>query len=249
MSGNILIDHIQRDRMNTSGKKIHVLEDINLDIAEGEFVAFIGPSGCGKTTLLRLIAGLDTSQGGNVIVDGQSVEGPDYSRGYVFQQASLFPWETIRENIATGLKARKIYKEQKDQVQRFIDLTGLTGFEDAYPHQISGGMVQRAALARTLINHPKLLLLDEPMGALDAFTRMAIQQKISEIWQKNKTTMILVTHDIDEAIFLSTRIAIMTPLPGKIKKVVAVDLPFPRDRTSDAFFALRKEIYSQLKFS
>jgi ABC-type nitrate/sulfonate/bicarbonate transport system ATPase subunit len=206
----INISGVNRVYYDTTGKPTVALQNVDLDIRKGEFITFIGPSGCGKTTLLRLIAGLDTPQSGIVSIEGQPIEKPGYERGFVFQQAALFPWKTVEGNIAIGLKARKVFKEKGRYIKDYIDLIGLTGFEKAYPHEISGGMAQRVAIARALINEPKVLLLDEPLGALDAFTRIELQRTIRRIWEKTGITIVLVTHDVDEAVFLSDRIAIMT---------------------------------------
>lgn len=221
---------------------VEALKDINLTIGHGEFVSIIGASGCGKTTLLRLIGGLDQPQGGQVLLGGVPITGPDPQRGYVFQQGSLFPWLTVEQNIAAGLRARHVYRQQKEKVGQYIHLIGLEGFEEAYPHQISGGMAQRVAIARALINDPAVLLMDELMGALDSFTRADLQDKLLEIRAQNDATMVLVTHDLDEAIYLSDRIVIMTPRPGRISEVLEVKLPHPRERGGMAFIDLRREI-------
>ena len=221
---------------------VEALKDINLTIGHGEFVSIIGASGCGKTTLLRLIGGLDQPQGGQVLLGGVPITGPDPQRGYVFQQGSLFPWLTVEQNIAAGLRARHVYRQQKEKVGQYIHLIGLERFEKAYPHQISGGMAQRVAIARALINDPAVLLMDEPMGALDSFTRADLQDKLLEIRAQNDATMVLVTHDVDEAIYLSDRIVIMTPRPGRISEVLEVKLPHPRERGGMAFIDLRREI-------
>ena len=221
---------------------VEALKDINLTIGHGEFVSIIGASGCGKTTLLRLIGGLDQPQGGQVLLGGVPITGPDPQRGYVFQQGSLFPWLTVEQNIAAGLRARHVYRQQKEKVGQYIHLIGLEGFEKAYPHQISGGMAQRVAIARALINDPAVLLMDEPMGALDSFTRADLQDKLLEIRAQKDATMVLVTHDVDEAIYLSDRIVIMTPRPGRISEVLEVKLPHPRERGGMAFIDLRREI-------
>lgn len=221
---------------------VEALKNINLEIRQGEFVSIIGSSGCGKTTLLRLIGGLDQPQNGQLLLNDEPIAGPDPERGYVFQQGSLFPWLTVEQNIAAGLKARHVYREQKEKVAEYIHLIGLDGFEKAFPHQISGGMAQRVAIARALINNPSVLLMDEPMGALDSFTRADLQNKLLEIRAQNDATMILVTHDVDEAIYLSDRIVIMTPRPGKISEIMDVKLPHPRDRGGVEFTNLRREI-------
>jgi sulfonate transport system ATP-binding protein len=234
--------YVDEDRSSDDSSSVLALKDINLEVEEREFLSIIGPSGCGKTTLLRLIGGLDKPQAGELTMAGEKITGPDPKRGYVFQQGSLFPWLTVEKNIAAGLKARGIFRQSRDRVPEFIRLVGLDGFESAYPHQISGGMAQRVAIARALINDPQILLLDEPMGALDSFTRADIQDKLLEIHRKDHKTMILVTHDVDEAIYLSDRIVIMTSRPGKIHEIVSVNLPADRDRTSSDFLEMRKEI-------
>ena len=245
-TGSISINGINRTYTDANGSEIEALQDINIDIKPGEFLSLIGPSGCGKTTLLRLIAGLDQAQSGYICLDGEKISGTHYERGYVFQHANLFPWENIQNNIAAGLKARKKYKEKKKDVAHFIELSGIKGFEKSYPHQLSGGMAQRASLARALINDPKVLLLDEPLGALDSFTRFDLQDKLLELWNERGTTTVLVTHDVDEAVYLSDRIVIMTPRPGKIESIIDVKLKRPRVRNSEEFIALRSDILERL---
>ena len=242
MSSSIKISGVDRVYTDTDGVSVEALRGIDLDIREGEFISLIGPSGCGKTTLLRLIAGLDKPQAGELTIDGSKITGVGPERGYVFQQGSLFPWLDIEKNISYGLRARGVLKTKKEKVGEYISMVGLDGFEKSYPHQISGGMAQRVAIARALINEPKALLLDEPMGALDSFTRSDLQDKLLELWNKEGTTMILVTHDIDEAIYLSDRIVIMTPRPGKISKIIDVDLPRPRHRGGVEFLEMRRQI-------
>jgi ABC-type nitrate/sulfonate/bicarbonate transport system ATPase subunit len=242
----INIRHVNRIYYDTSGLPVEALRDASLDIRQGEFFSLTGPSGCGKTTLLRLIAGLDSPQSGELLIDGQRIEAPSHERGYVFQQAALFPWKTVEENIATGLKARNVYKEKKGLVPEYIRLVGLNGFAKSYPHELSGGMVQRVAIARALINEPKVLLLDEPMGALDAFTRIELQDTVRKIRQETGTTIVLVTHDVDEAIYLSDRIAIMSTRPGKINEIVDVDISSDRDRNRDDFIGLRRRVLEKL---
>ncbi|MDP4210500.1 MAG: ABC transporter ATP-binding protein [Bacteroidota bacterium] len=244
----ILIDIRGVDRVyyDTTGRKTEALQNVNLQIRKGELISFIGPSGCGKTTLLRLIAGLDAPQAGQLLLNESPVEKPGFERGYVFQQGALFPWKTVEENIAIGLIARNVYKEKKPLVKQYIDMIGLTGFEKAYPHEISGGMAQRVAIARALINEPKVLLLDEPLGALDAFTRIDLQNTIRKIWKNTRTTIVLVTHDVDEAIYLSDRIVIMTARPGKINEIIEVKLKPERDRNDDEFIILRRRVLEKL---
>lgn len=226
-----------------------VLDCISLELAPGELVSLVGPSGCGKSTLLRLIAGLDAPDSGELLIAREPITAPGAERGLVFQDPNLFPWLTVRGNIQAGLVARGTVREQRGEVDEFMRLVGLEEFADAYPHHLSGGMAQRAALARALINHPKVLLLDEPLGALDAFTRMRMQDEVLRLWQARRTTMLLVTHDIDEAIYMSDRIVIMTQRPGRIERIIAVEIARPRDRSSPAFLQLRGHILELLHFA
>lgn len=243
MSDDIIleINDVSR-RYSDEESTVDALNHVSLSVKKGEFVSIIGASGCGKTTLLRLIAGLDTPQEGELLLNGERITGPDPSRGYVFQQSGLFQWLTVEQNIAAGLKARHVFKENKARIPEYISMIGLEGFEKSYPHQISGGMAQRVAIARALINNPKLLLLDEPMGALDSFTRADLQDKLLELRKENDATMILVTHDVDEAIYLSDRIVIMTPRPGKISEIMEVKFPHPRHRGGAEFLEARRNI-------
>ncbi len=226
-----------------------VLGGVSFSLAAGELVSLIGPSGCGKSTLLRLIAGLDSTDDGDLLIGSEPIIAPNADRGLVFQDPNLFPWLTVRRNIQAGLVARGVLHEKKQEVDQFIRLVGLEAFANVYPHHLSGGMAQRAALARALINHPKILLLDEPLGALDAFTRMRMQDEVLRLWQTRGTTMLLVTHDIDEAIYMSDRIMIMTPRPGRIERTIEVSLSRPRQRDSADFLKLRSEILNFLHFA
>ncbi|WP_059369451.1 ABC transporter ATP-binding protein [Treponema endosymbiont of Eucomonympha sp.] len=226
-----------------------VLDNINLEFGGGEFISLIGPSGCGKSTLLRLIAGLALPDSGTLSLDGEVIRAPGYERGLVFQDPTLFPWKTIYENIAFGLRARGIYKEEKQHIPQFFRLVGLTGFEKAYPHHLSGGMAQRASLARALVNKPKALLLDEPLGALDAFTRMNMQDEILKIWETQGMTAVMVTHDVDEAVYMADRIVVMSARPAKIEQVIAVEMGRPRLRSAPDFLALRAKILQILHFA
>ncbi len=224
------------------------LDNVSLDVAPGELISIVGPSGCGKSTLLRLIAGLDTPSAGELWVGEEQITGPSAQRGLVFQDPNLFPWHTVRRNIEAGLVARGVLREMRHEVDEFMRLVGLESFANAYPHHLSGGMAQRVALARALINHPKVLLLDEPLGALDAFTRMRMQDEVLRLWEARGTTMVFITHDIDEAIYMSDRIVIMTPRPGRIERIIDVALDRPRERSSQDFLQLRGEILEYLHF-
>ena len=225
------------------------LDGATLNIAAGELVCLIGPSGCGKSTLLRLVAGLDSPDSGELWVGEDPITGPSAERGLVFQDPNLFPWLTVRRNIQAGLVARGLLQTKRPEVDEFIKLVGLEKFAKAYPHHLSGGMAQRVALARALINHPRVLLLDEPLGALDAFTRMRMQDEVLQLWQDRRTTMLLVTHDIDEAIYMADRIVIMTSHPGRIERTIPVNLERPRQRNSPEFLKLRGEILELLHFA
>jgi len=222
------------------------LDAISFSVTAGELICIVGPSGCGKSTLLRLVAGLDFPNSGELRVGTEAIVGPSAERGLVFQDPNLFPWLTVRRNVQAGLVALGMLREKRREVSEFIHLVGLEGFADVYPHQLSGGMAQRVALARALITHPRVLLLDEPLGALDAFTRMRMQDEVLRLWQVRLTTMILVSHDIDEAIYMSDRILIMTPRPGRIDRTIQVNLARPRDRSSPEFLRLRSEILQLL---
>lgn len=229
-----------------SGKgAVQALHDVNLDIGEGEFITVIGPSGCGKSTLLRIIAGLDTDYSGKVRLAGSEIKGPGIDKGFIFQEHRLFPWLTVERNIASDLSLGD--KEVRRKVNELIELVKLKGFEKAYPRELSGGMAQRVAIARALLRKPKVLLLDEPFGALDAFTRAHMQEALLEIWRTNKTTMIFVTHDIDEAVYLANRVVILKPRPGEISAVVPVHLPYPRKKATPAFQELRLRVLSQFE--
>ncbi|AQS06015.1 ABC transporter ATP-binding protein [Clostridium beijerinckii] len=238
----LVINHLNKN-FNVDGKSVNILNDINLNINEGEFVAIVGHSGCGKSTLLKIIAGLLDYDDGNVTLDSRKITKPDIDRGMVFQEHRLFPWLTIKENLAIGLD--KLDNKNKEEIiSEHLKLVKLEGFENVYPHQLSGGMSQRAAIARALVNAPKVLLLDEPFGALDALTKIMLQEEILKIWEKEKTTMIMVTHDIEEAVYLADRIVVMSARPGKIKEVVKVDLGRSRDRGSADFARIKKRILS-----
>jgi ABC-type nitrate/sulfonate/bicarbonate transport system ATPase subunit len=229
--------------------EIVVLDAINLVFEPGEFVSLIGPSGCGKSTLLRLIAGLIRPDAGTLWLDDQEITAPGYERGLVFQDPTLFPWKTIWENIAFGPRARGVYRQEKENIPEFFKLVGLEGFEKSYPHHLSGGMAQRASLARALVNNPKVLLLDEPLGALDAFTRMNMQDEILKIWERRGMTTLMVTHDVDEAIYMADRIVVMSARPAKIEEIIQVEIGRPRRRDDPDFLDLRAKILQILHFA
>lgn len=234
------------------GKKglVTAIDRVNLEVKDGEFVMIVGPSGCGKTTLINILGGLNTATSGEVLLDGKPVQGPGADRGMVFQGYSLFPWLTVQKNVEFGLKMKKMPKAQRaEQAKKFIDLVGLTGFENALPKQLSGGMKQRVAIARTLANEPEILLMDEPFGALDAQTRVVMQELLADISKKTKTTILFITHDIDEAVLLGDRIYVMSRRPGTIREVLDVNIPGVRSHESlvlPEFLATKKKIMDML---
>jgi sulfonate transport system ATP-binding protein len=229
-----------------NGQPLKVLDRISLDLAAGEFTAIVGASGCGKSTLLRLIAGLERPDHGTIIVGGKAIDRPGLDRGIVFQDHRLLPWLTAEENVATALIARGVPKpERLATARRFLALVGLSGFEQAKTAQLSGGMAQRAAIGRALANNPDVLLLDEPLGALDAFTRLKLQNEILRLSRESAKTVVLVTHDIEEAVFLADRIVVMDARPGRIRRTVAVPLQHPRDRNGADFAALRGAVMAE----
>ena len=228
-----------------------VVHGVDIEIADGEFCVLVGPSGCGKSTLLRIVAGLDTPTVGQVRLDGQPVTGPGADRGMVFQSYTLFPWLTVRQNICFGLREKGMaVAEQAGIVERFIAEVGLTGFESHFPKQLSGGMQQRVALARALANDPKILLLDEPFGALDHQTRALMQELLLSIWELHRKTVLFVTHDIDEAIFMANRCVVFSARPGRIKNELAIDLPYPRHytvKTTPRFSQLKAQVTEDIR--
>lgn len=227
-----------------NGKIAKILDDINFIVKKGEMVCILGASGCGKSTLLKAIHGLNSEHEGSVVIEGKEITKPEKDRGMVFQEHRLFPWLNVEQNV--GYALNNIDKAKRmERVKKYIDLVGLSGFEKSYPKQLSGGMAQRAGIARALVNKPEVLLLDEPFGALDTFTKMSMQKELKRIKMKAQTTMIMVTHDIDEAVFLADRIIVMSANPGRIKKEVLVNLPEPRDRNSYEFLEIRKEIFNE----
>jgi ABC-type nitrate/sulfonate/bicarbonate transport system ATPase subunit len=242
-SSNLLQLRDVNKSFTLSNGSLKVLDDVSLDVRSGEFVSILGASGCGKSTLLRLIAGLDTEYSGSITYEGELVRGPDLARCIIFQEHRLFPWLNVEQNIQFAFSATKVPRqEQEERVAEQIRRVGLTGFEKAWPHQISGGMAQRAAIARALINRPKLLLLDEPLGALDALTRLRLQQELQRLWMDVGITMVMVTHDIEEAVFLSDRIVVLDSRPGRIRRIVDVPIAHPRERTDADFNAIKHDV-------
>jgi len=241
-------NHVAITNISKTYKKqdsdVLALNGITLNVSRNEFLCIVGASGCGKSTLLRIISGLDKEYNGSVSIGGTRISGPGLDRGIVFQEHRLLPWLTVQENMEFALQMGT-QAEKAKLIADYLKLVGLVGFEKAYPAQLSGGMAQRVAIARALVNRPEILLLDEPFGALDALTRLKMQQEVLDIWQKEKTTMIMVTHDIEEAVYMGDRVIVMSERPGTIKKEFVVDLPRPRNRSDMAFQQLRKEIYSE----
>ncbi|CAG2136284.1 Aliphatic sulfonates import ATP-binding protein SsuB [Cupriavidus laharis] len=245
------IQQVSRTFTNPRGGQTQALLPVDFEVRDNDFVTILGPSGCGKSTLLRIVAGLDTPTGGTVLLDGQPVSGPGADRGMVFQSYTLFPWLTIEQNVRFGLRERGMSEaEQRERSDFFIQRVGLRGFEHHYPKQLSGGMQQRTAIARALANDPKILLLDEPFGALDNQTRVLMQELLLGIWEASRKTVLFVTHDIDEAIFMANRVAVFSARPGRIKSEIAVDFPHPRHytiKTSPEFSALKARLTEEIR--
>jgi NitT/TauT family transport system ATP-binding protein len=241
--GDLQIRDLNQAFPRDDGSELTVLEHLSFDVRDKEFVCILGSSGCGKTTLLRLIAGLDAARNGSIILDGEEMKGPSPKVGFVFQEYSLFPWRTVIDNIAFGLEMNGMGREERYRIaEHYLDLVNLTQFRNSYPSELSGGMRQRVAVARALALDPVLLLMDEPFGALDAQTRNMLQQELLGIWEKTRKTVVFITHSVDEAVFLSDRIIVLTPRPGRICRIFPVELPRPRDRTSVEFGQVRRDV-------
>jgi len=239
-------DHVTR-RFRIGNDTLTALDDVSVNVARGEFITIVGASGCGKSTLLRLLAGLDVASVGRVRHGGKEVTEPSLERGIVFQEPRLFPWLTVEQNVALGLLNTKLPKARKaDLVREHLELVGLGGFATVYPHQLSGGMAQRAGIARGLVNSPNVLLLDEPFGALDAITKARLQDELQEIWAKEGVTMVLVTHDVEEAVYLGDRVVVMSPRPGRVREIIPVTIERPRRRTSAAIAVARDRVLTSL---
>ncbi|WP_158811287.1 ABC transporter ATP-binding protein [Beijerinckia sp. L45] len=228
------------------GVSLPVLDNVSFRVEPGAFVALLGPSGCGKSTLLRLLAGLDAPSAGTVSVDGAGVQGPDPAHVLVFQDPTLFPWRSVARNVALGLEARGLLKTQRYKVAEALELVGLSAFADALPHQLSGGMAQRVALARALVNEPRLFLMDEPLGKLDALTRITMQAELVKLWQRSGFTALLVTHDVEEALMLAQRLIVFSDRPARVRTTFVVDRPYPRHRDDPHLVALRREVLTLL---
>ena len=241
MGKTLSIQNVNKS-FTVDGQKVDVLKDINLEVQEGEFIAIVGHSGCGKSTLLKIIAGLEKNDTGLVTVDGKGVNGPGMDRGMIFQEHRLFPWMSIEKNVQLGLKG--LSKEEKTKLSdQYLELVKLSEFKKAYPSQLSGGMSQRAAIARSLVSQPEVLLLDEPFGALDALTKIELQEELLKIRERFHNTMLMVTHDIEEAVYLADRIVVMSARPGRIKDVIKVELGTYRDRGGSDFAHYKKKIF------
>lgn len=241
MGKTLSIQNVNKS-FTVDGQKVDVLKDINLEVQEGEFIAIVGHSGCGKSTLLKIIAGLEKNDTGLVTVDGKEVNGPGMDRGMIFQEHRLFPWMSIEKNVQLGLNG--LSKEEKTKLSnQYLELVKLSEFKKAYPSQLSGGMSQRAAIARSLVSQPEVLLLDEPFGALDALTKIELQEELLKIRERFHNTMLMVTHDIEEAVYLADRIVVMSARPGRIKDVIKVELGTYRDRGGSDFAHYKKKIF------
>lgn len=243
-STDLVVSGVTKD-YHLKDRTVHALSQVDFSIKKCEFISIIGPSGCGKSTLLRIIGGLEEPSSGSILVGDKEINGPGPDRGMVFQSYTLFPWLTVKKNIEYGLKLKKISKQKREEiVERYVDIIGLRGFENVYPKALSGGMKQRVAIARALANDPEMLLLDEPFGALDMQTRTMMQEFMLAVWHKSPKTIIMVTHDIEEAIFMADRVFVMSSRPGEIREIMDIDLPRPRDfmiKTSSEFVNYKRE--------
>ncbi|HCJ56839.1 ABC transporter ATP-binding protein [Lutispora sp.] len=246
-SNCLRIENLSKKYVSEKDKVVHALGSTTIDIKENDFVCIVGPSGCGKSTLLRIIAGLEAATTGKVFFYGKELKEPTRDIGMIFQQYSLLPWRTVEDNIVLGLEFRKESNAiKKEAAEKFLNIIGMGEFRNAYPFELSGGMQQRVAIARALANDPKVLLMDEPFGALDAHTRILMQRELLRIWRDNRKTILFVTHSVDEAIYLADKIIVMSSRPGTIKKVIDVDMPRPRDRSNVLYGAMSNEILNML---
>lgn len=250
MDHKLVIDQVGKV-FSTKGGEMVALDRTSFKVKEGEFITILGPSGCGKSTILRIVAGLEEPSSGHVYLDGHEVKGPGPDRGMVFQSYTLYPWLTVEDNIAFGLKLKGTSQRQcKEVAQHYLELIGLSGFEKHYPIQLSGGMKQRVAIARALANDPEILLMDEPFGALDAQTRSIMQEILLKAWEESKKTILFITHDVEESIFLADSVYVMTARPGRLKENIPVSLPRPRDyniKSSSEFLSLKKRLLELIR--
>jgi NitT/TauT family transport system ATP-binding protein len=241
--GRLEILDLNKSFPRDDGTRLQVLEKLSLVVQDKEFVCILGSSGCGKTTLLRLVAGLDAAESGSILLDGEEIKGTNPKVGMVFQEYSLFPWRTVIDNLAFGLEMHGMPKAERYRIaEQYLGLVNLTQFRDSYPAELSGGMRQRVAVARALALNPVLLLMDEPFGALDAQTRNKLQTELLGIWEKTKKTVVFITHSVDEAVYLSDRIVVLTPRPGQVCQIFEINLERPRDRTGVEFARVRREV-------
>ncbi|SMB93853.1 NitT/TauT family transport system ATP-binding protein [Thermanaeromonas toyohensis ToBE] len=244
----IVVQGVSKVYNSGRAEKITALRDISLNIGSGEFACILGPSGCGKSTLLNILAGFERPSSGEVLINGRPVTGSDPRNIAIFQSYGLFPWRTVLGNVGFGLEVKGVPRpEREKRAREMVRLVGLEGFEHHYPHELSGGMQQRVALARALAVEPEILFLDEPFGALDTFTRFRLQEELIRLWLKRRPTIVFVTHDLEEAVYLAERIIIMSPHPGRIKTILPVPLGYPRDRTAYDFIKVREQVYTELK--
>lgn len=250
MDHKLVIDQVGKV-FSTKGGEMVALDRTSFKVKEGEFITILGPSGCGKSTILRIVAGLEEPSSGKVYLDGREVKGPGSDRGMVFQSYTLYPWLTVEDNIAFGLKLKGTTRKQcKEAAQHYLELIGLSGFEKHYPIQLSGGMKQRVAIARALANDPEILLMDEPFGALDAQTRSIMQEILLKVWEESKKTILFITHDVEESIFLADSVYVMTARPGRLKENIPVNLPRPRDyniKSSSEFLSLKTRLLDLIR--
>ncbi len=250
MNENILrLERVSKSFARTDAADVtNALQDISLEVRTGEFISIVGASGCGKSTILRLIAGLIMPTTGTLTLDGRPITGTAPERGMVFQKPTLFPWLTVEQNVSFSLRMTHNTEGMEEKVEKLVKMAGLDEFRTSYPHQLSGGMAQRVALIRTMINNPPVFLLDEPLGALDAFTRMNMQDELLGMWSGRRHMMLMVTHDVDEALYMGTRVVIMAPRPGRVREDLKIDLAYPRNRTSNKFMEYRKHVLEMLDF-
>lgn len=245
-SPKIVLTAAEKQYSSPRGEDVVALAPVTLEIAKGEFVCLVGPSGCGKTTLINLMAGFEKSTSGSVTIDGLPVKGTDPDHIMIFQEYGLYPWRTVLGNVLFALEAKGVKgKAAVEKATEYIELVGLTKSSGSFPHQLSGGMKQRVAIARALAVEPSVLFLDEPFGALDAFTRMYLQDELLRLWQEKRPTVVFVTHDLEEAVYLGGRVVLMAPGPGRVQRVIDIPLPWPRERTGESFGKYRRELYEE----